>query len=321
MVYILLDITNKMYPDDDEDELSSSSSNDNLELEEEELEEEEESESELSYTDDGEFELESESELFYTDDESEEEEEEKESEEEEEEEEEKKEEEEEEEKEYHRPRLVSIEGNIGAGKTTLICSLKEKYQDREDILFLEEPVDIWNTIQDKNEKTILQYFYEDLGKYAFPFQVMAYITRLQLIKNTIENASEKVKVIVMERSLEADTNIFAKMLYEEWVLNTIEYQVYSLLTENKENEYYGIDGIIWLRTEPEECYHRVLERNRKGEQGLDLEYLRKCHQYHLEWLDADLGFTCNIGGGYNSSSSSSSFLNDSDLEKIDRFLF
>ena len=59
-------------------------------------------------------------------------------------------------------------------------------------------------------------------------------------------------------------------------------------------EDYGVDGIIWLRTEPDECYSRVKNRNREGEKGIDLGYLRKCHQYHLEWLSADLGFVCSI---------------------------
>ena len=213
-------------------------------------------------------------------------------------------------------KFISIEGNIAAGKTTLIHRLKDKYRDRDDILFLEEPVDIWNTIQDKNGKTILQYFYKDLAKYAFAFQVMAYTTRLQLIKDTIANASPKVKVVVMERSLEADANIFAKMLHEEGLMNTIEYQVYSLMTENNWEDY-GVDGIIWLHTEPDECYSRVQSRNREGEEGIDLGYLRKCHQYHLEWLGANLGFVCNIGEGEGESE----FDLESDLEKIDNYLF
>jgi deoxycitidine kinase/deoxyguanosine kinase len=222
------------------------------------------------------------------------------------------EEEEEDEEEPTKIKFVSIEGNIGSGKTTLIHNLKEKYKDREDILFLEEPIDIWNLIQDKNGKTVLEYFYGDLGKYAFPFQVMAYTTRLQLMQETIANASPKVKVVVMERSLEADANIFAKMLYEEGIMNTIEYQIYSLMTENNWEDY-GVDGIIWLQTEPEECYSRVKLRNREGEEGIDLGYLRKCHQYHLEWLGANLGFVCNIGEEDDSL--------ELDLEKIDNYLF
>ena len=181
-------------------------------------------------------------------------------------------------------------------------------------MFLEEPIDIWNTIQDAKGKTILQYFYEDLGKYAFAFQVMAYTTRLNLIKETIENAPKTVKTIVMERSLEADANIFAKMLYEEGVLNTMEYQIYSLMIRNNWDDY-GVDGIIWLRTDAEECYSRVQKRKREGESGIDLAYLRKCHQYHLEWLGADMGFVCDVGSGDGGNTI------EKDLEKIENYLF
>ena len=216
--------------------------------------------------------------------------------------------------EYSKIRLVSIEGNIGGGKSTLIQTLQEKYKDRSDILFIQEPIDIWNTIKDNTGKNILQYFYENLGKYAFAFQIMAYTTRLNLIKETIRNASKKVKVIVMERSLEADSNIFAKMLFEEGIMNTIEYQIYNLMGKDNWNEY-GVDGIIWLRTEPEECYSRIQHRNREGEEGINIEYLRKCHQYHLEWLSSDMGFVCDIGG------SSDPKILELDLEKIDNYLF
>jgi len=205
-------------------------------------------------------------------------------------------------------RLVSIEGNIGAGKTTLISKLKAKYEERDDILFLEEPIDVWNTIQDENGKNILQNFYKNLGKYAFAFQVMAYTTRLQLMKKTIENAPRTVKVIVMERSLEADANIFAKMLFEEGIMNRLEYQIYLLIARDNWEDY-GVDGIIWLRTEANECYSRIQSRNREGEEGIDLAYLRKCEEYHLEWLSANLGFVCDIGKNL-----------ETDLEKIEKYL-
>jgi signal recognition particle GTPase len=44
---------------------------------------------------------------------------------------------------YKRPRIVSLEGNIGAGKSTLIEKLKKKYNGNPKILFLPEPVNIW----------------------------------------------------------------------------------------------------------------------------------------------------------------------------------
>ena len=66
-----------------------------------------------------------------------------------------------------RPRIVTIEGNIGAGKTTLINLLKEKYKNDDRIVFLEEPVDTWEKIT-QDGKNILELFYENQQKYSLP---------------------------------------------------------------------------------------------------------------------------------------------------------
>ena len=59
--------------------------------------------------------------------------------------------------------------------------------------FLEEPVDVWSSIHDKNGKNILEKYYADQTKYAFSFQMMAYISRLSLLRKAIKNTSSKFK--------------------------------------------------------------------------------------------------------------------------------
>ena len=49
------------------------------------------------------------------------------------------------------PIILSIEGNIGSGKSTILRFLEENNYDR-DIIFLKEPVDRWNTIIDEENK-------------------------------------------------------------------------------------------------------------------------------------------------------------------------
>ena len=96
-------------------------------------------------------------------------------------------------------RIVSIEGNIGSGKSTLLQHLKDSLKDREDIVFLKEPVDEWETIRDKEGKTMLQKFYADQDRYSFSFQMMAYISRLALLRDAIrENPNA---ILITERSL------------------------------------------------------------------------------------------------------------------------
>ena len=69
-------------------------------------------------------------------------------------------------------KIVSIEGNIGSGKSTLLENLRKYYGNNSHIIFLKEPVDDWEKIQDKQGNTILKKFYADQEKYSYPFQMM-----------------------------------------------------------------------------------------------------------------------------------------------------
>jgi len=208
-----------------------------------------------------------------------------------------------------KPRIVSVEGNIGAGKSTLIETLQEKYIDDRRFHFLLEPVHQWEKIKDKKGKNMLQKYYENPIRYAFAFQIMAFQTRLQLLKDTLDYIDEEVTTIVMERSLDADFHIFAKMLAEEGLMEDVEFEIYKGMSAEALKEY-GVDGIIWLDTDYDECYQRVQKRSREGEENgkISLKYLAKCHEYHVEWLGADTGFICRIDGM------------DIDLGKIDQYL-
>ena len=65
--------------------------------------------------------------------------------------------------------IISIDGNIGSGKSTFFNQLKDKLNNRKDILFLEEPVDSWDKVRDENDKTILEKYCNNQEKYGFSF--------------------------------------------------------------------------------------------------------------------------------------------------------
>jgi deoxyadenosine/deoxycytidine kinase len=193
--------------------------------------------------------------------------------------------------------VISIEGNIGSGKSTIINILKEKFLNNPEIVFLQEPVLEWNDIKDKNGINILTKFYEEQEKYSFAFQMMAYISRLNIIKNIIKE--NKYKIIITERCLNTDRYVFAKMLYDSGKLNEIEYKIYlnwfdsflDIFPEKTQNK------IIYLKTSPNICFERVNRRNREGESNISLEYLENCHLYHenmIENLDNILYIDSNI---------------------------
>ena len=184
-------------------------------------------------------------------------------------------------------KIISIDGNIGSGKSTLLAYLKEHFIDNENIIFLKEPVDEWENIKDNEGKTILQNFYENQKKYSFSFQMLAYISRLNLIKEAIKKNPNAI--IITERSLYTDKMVFAKMLYDDGLINSIDYQIYLKLFESFTDEY-PVNKIIYVKTKPNICIERIKKRSRTGETNIKLDYLVNLDKYHNEMINSTVGY-------------------------------
>lgn len=178
------------------------------------------------------------------------------------------------------PIIITIEGNIGAGKSTFIKELinSEKMKTTNTICFLQEPVTMWESIKNDNNETMIECFYKDQEKYAFQFQIMAYVSRMALIKQAISNG---YKYIFTERCIHTDKNVFLKMLYESNKIETMNHDIYNMLFETFTQDYNIYH--IYIQTTPEVALERVVKRARAGE-TISLDYLTMCHNYHNDWL-------------------------------------
>lgn len=170
--------------------------------------------------------------------------------------------------------IISIEGNIGAGKSTFLEQLKKSFPDA---YIVPEPVDEWSTIVDKNGTTMLEKYYEDPKRYAFSFQMMAFITRIRLLK-----AAPKDRLVFTERSVFTDREIFAKMLHDDGKIEDIEYTIYLKWFDELVGDL-NIDGIIYLKTSHLTCFNRIRTRGRQGEH-IPPSYIANCQHYHDMWL-------------------------------------
>ena len=180
--------------------------------------------------------------------------------------------------------IFTVDGNIGSGKSTLIKLMKDKYKafGNVRVFYLPEPVDIWESIKDKDGKNVIESYYENQVKYAFPFQMMAYISRVHQIRE-IMNTCHDNTIIICERSVYTDKNVFAKMLHDNGTMNDIEIQIYKKWFDEFVKDF-PFSGIIYVGAEPTKSLERVKIRNRKGE-DIPLSYLELCHNYHEKWLN------------------------------------
>ena len=178
-------------------------------------------------------------------------------------------------------KIFTIEGNIGSGKSTFVKHLKEYYKDNNSIYFLDEPVEEWNEIKDKSNKNMIEKYYENQTRYAFAFQMMAYITRITKLQNALNDG---YNIIITERCIYTDKNVFAKMLYDENKIEDVEYLIYNKWFEEFTANIPDIK-VIYIKTKPEIAKERINFRNRKGEENIPLEYLQKCDIYHTNWVN------------------------------------
>jgi deoxyadenosine/deoxycytidine kinase len=185
------------------------------------------------------------------------------------------------------PRIISIEGNIGVGKTTIIDNLAQYYKNNniDDVIILREPVDVWTTYKDSTDgQDILTKFYIDPKKYCFPIQILVLKTMLELLVKTIDN-NPNCKLIICERSILSSRHVFTKMLYESSILTEIEYKIYeSLFDEWVNSKEFTPQKIVYLNISPEISYKRILKRSRVGENIISLDYIISCGLYHHYWL-------------------------------------
>ena len=159
--------------------------------------------------------------------------------------------------------IISIEGNIGSGKSTFFNYCRAQMYDRTDIIFVEEPVDVWESIKDSNGISLLQQFYNHPYEYAFCFQMTAYISRLVRLKDAIKRAEEiGATAIITERCVYTDYNVFTKMLHtgkSEKGEQILKEQTLKLISTNLlESKFFPIE-IATIGVVKDENYINGLE--------------------------------------------------------------
>ena len=178
--------------------------------------------------------------------------------------------------------IISIEGNIGSGKSTLLANLEKAFANNKNIVFLKEPVEDWESITDENGTPMLKLFYADTKTHAFAFQMMAYISRLSLMMAAVKKNPNSI--IITERCLHTDNQVFAKMLFDSGNIKVENYKIYTKCFDTFVNEF-PINKVIYVNTSPETCYDRIQKRSRDGENTISIEYLTSCNKYHKDMLD------------------------------------
>src|SRR6201987_6250094 len=152
---------------------------------------------------------------------------------------------------YH---FITIEGNIGAGKTPLAHLLSKHFNAR---LILEQFAD----------NPFLPKFYENPAQYAFPLELFFMAERYKQLKELI-HTNDLFQSITISDYLFTKCLLFAKVnLPEE------EFRLYQKLFEIINPQIIQPDIVIYLHTPVNKLQQNIKKRNRNYEQGISNAYL------------------------------------------------
>lgn len=165
--------------------------------------------------------------------------------------------------------IIGIEGNIGAGKTNFIETVRHSSLDIEVV---DEP---WF-----EHKDMLEGFYNNPHYWAFPFQLAMLSRRAH---NHFVMQKKKGSMLV-ERTLFADRYIFARAVNLEGYMTELQFRDYEMIFDDLSFFIKEPDIYIYLRAPLELLMNRIKQRNRKGEDKIKVEYLKLLENLYDDWL-------------------------------------
>ena len=187
-------------------------------------------------------------------------------------------------------KIYALEGNIGAGKTTIMKIIGQHFTSVE---FVEEPVSQWQNLGGMN---LLEAFYSDPQRWGFSFEFFSMLSKIKALLNT---ANSDKPVIVIERSI-LSNKVFMDLSHELGKLEEMEYRMLlNTYDFYLQHVYPQLSGIIYLDTPVDECIKRITKRNRGEECSIERSYLQSLKEKMDEVANSSTMKVIRIDGMYD----------------------
>jgi len=173
----------------------------------------------------------------------------------------------------HDVKHIAVSGNIGAGKTTLSEMLGKQFG--------------WEVhYEDANSNPYLSDFYENMNRWSFNLQVYFLNSRYRQILD-IQKGD---KVIIQDRTIYEDANIFAPNLHEMGLMDNRDFTNYQTLFEIMTSQINPPDLLIYLKASIPTLVGHIQKRGREYEGSISLDYLKRLNKKYNDWIHSyDIG--------------------------------
>ncbi len=160
---------------------------------------------------------------------------------------------------------VAFEGNIGAGKTTLVHKIAEDFNGK-------------TVLERFADNPFLPKFYKDQNRYAFPLEMSFLADRYQQL------ADDLAQFDLFKDFIVADYHIFKSLIFAKITLAEDEYRLYRNLFDIIYKEMPKPDLYIYLYQNTERLLQNIKKRGRIYEQNIEAAYLEKINNGYLEYI-------------------------------------
>ena len=168
---------------------------------------------------------------------------------------------------------IYIEGNIAAGKSTLLKILQNELD--MDAECVPEPLEEWTNFKGHN---LLASMYSK-NPQAFILQ-----TFIQLTMAKIQLTPPTTRIKITERSLLSERYVFIEALKTQKLISDLEYNILIEWFDFLQSRTTPVSEIIYLRTNPDAAFLRLRSRARLEESLTTLKYVKTIHELHENWL-------------------------------------
>lgn len=162
--------------------------------------------------------------------------------------------------------FIVIEGNIGAGKTSLAYLLAAKLNGR---LILERFA----------ENPFLPKFYQDPKRWAFPLELSFLADRYKQLKE------ELLQPTLFDQYIISDYYFMKSLIFSKETLSEDEYTLYQQLFEIIYQNIPRPNLFVYLHAPIEKLLRQIKLRGREYEQNISADYLEKLHNNYIEFID------------------------------------
>lgn len=170
---------------------------------------------------------------------------------------------------------IAIEGNIGAGKTSLASKIAQDFNAK---LILERFKD----------NPFLPKFYEDSARYAFPLEMSFLADRYQQLVDDI------TQLDLFTESVISDYDLNKSLIFAKITLTEVEFSLYKRLYSLMYKELPRPDLYIYLYQNTERLLENIQKRGREYEQSIEASYLQKLNAGYLDFIKKQTGGNIKI---------------------------